>query len=119
MTSLVLNNWALIFFFFLHENMLWVLPEAPQDGASNEYPQNKFSEAFLNIWCTIQEKGPYAIYRQGKPWSTWAFMQADQGFHCPLTGSMDTLVYVEEQGLLRSGFMDAHAYLDLLCSHIA
>ena len=38
-------------------------------------------------------------------------MQADQGFHCLLTESMDTVVYVEEQGLLRSGFMDAHTYL--------
>ena len=44
MTSLVLNNWALIFFFFPHEN-IWVLSEAPHDGAYNEYPQN--SEAFL------------------------------------------------------------------------
>ena len=32
----------------------------------------------------------------------------DQGLRCPLTELMDTVVYVDEQGMLRSDCMDAH-----------
>ena len=40
---------------------------------------------------------------------------SDQGLHCPLTESMDTVVYVNEQTMLRSDCMHAHADLDLHC----
>ena len=46
-------------------------------------------------------------------------MQADQGLHCPLTESVDTVVYVDKQRLSRSDCMDAHTPLDLCCSHMA
>ena len=41
--------------------------------------------------------------------------QVDQGLHCPLTQSMDGVVYVNEQRMLRSDCMDAHVGLDLCC----
>ena len=41
--------------------------------------------------------------------------QADQGLHCPLTKSMDIVVYVHEQKLSSSFCMDVHAHLDLCC----
>ena len=34
------------------------------------------------------------------------FVQVDQGFHCPFTESMDTVVYVDIQRILRSDCMD-------------
>ena len=49
-------------------------------------------------WCSMHKKSPYAIYRQRRPRSACTFMQADQG---PLTESMDTGVYVDNQTMLR------------------
>ena len=63
-------------------------------------------------------KGPYAIYGQCRPRSACAFAQADQGLHCPLTKSMDTIVYVITR-MPRSDCMDLHAHLDLCCLHMA
>ena len=45
-------------------------------------------------------------------------MQADQGLYCPLTESMDTIVYVNEPRMHRSDCTDAHADLDLHCPQI-
>ena len=45
--------------------------------------------------------------------------QADLGLRCPLTESMDTVVYVDEQRMIRSDCTDAHADLDLRCPQIA
>ena len=41
----------------------------------------------------------------------------DQPVH-PLTESMDTIVYVNEQRILRSDCMDVYTDLNLQCSHI-
>ena len=48
-----------------------------------------------------------------------AFVQADLGVRCPLTESVDTVVYVNEQRISRSDCTDAHADLDRCSSHIA
>ena len=45
-------------------------------------------------------------------------MQADQGLHCPLTESMDSVVYANKQRMLSSDCTDAHADLDLECRQI-
>ena len=37
----------------------------------------------------------------------------DLGMRCPVTESMDTVVYVDKQKMLRSDCMDAHTDLDL------
>ena len=42
----------------------------------------------------------------------------NQGLRCPLTESVDTVVYVDEQKMLRLDCIDAHADLDLLCPQI-
>ena len=44
-------------------------------------------------WCATHEKGHCAICGQRRPRSACAKAQADQGIHCPLTVSMDTVVY--------------------------
>ena len=41
-----------------------------------------------------------------------------QGLRCPLTESMDTVVYVDEQRMHRSDCMVAHADLEFRCSLI-
>ena len=48
---------VLIFFLFLHKNKLWCSLEAPQGGASNEYPQHMFLwrnkktiHSYLELW---------------------------------------------------------------------
>ena len=41
--------------------------------------------------------------------SACTFTEAEQGLCCPLTKSMDTVVYVDIQRRLRSDCMDAHA----------
>ena len=46
------------------------------------------------------------------------YVQADQGLHYPLTESMDTIVYVHKQRMLKSDCTDANVDLDpryLLC----
>ena len=56
----------------------------------------------LYIICTMHEKGPYEISGQCRPRSACLFTQADMGTCCPLTESMATVIYVEEQRMLRS-----------------
>ena len=51
--------------------------------------------------------------------SACAFAQADQDRSCSLTESMYTVVYVDEQTMLRSDCWDAHAHLELRCLHMA
>ena len=41
------------------------------------------------IWSASQEKGPYAICGQRRPWSACAYAQADLGLRCPLTERTD------------------------------
>ena len=65
------------------------------------------------IQCATHEKDPYVICGQRRPWSACAYAQADQGPCCPHTESMDMVAYVDEQQMLRSDCMDAHADLDL------
>ena len=48
-----------------------------------------------------------------RSWSACANPQADQGLRCPLTESINTVVYVDEQRMLRSDYTDAHTDLDL------
>ena len=43
--------------------------------------------------------------------------QADLSLRCPLTESMNAVVYVDEQRILRSDCTDAYADLDLCCLH--
>ena len=50
-------------------------------------------------------------------WTTQSLISLQ--VHCPLTESMDTVVYVDEQRMLRSDCIDAHADLDLCCLQIA
>ena len=71
-----------------------------------------------DIICAKHEKGLYAICGQRRPRSACAYAQADQGLHCPLTESMDTVVHDDEQRMLRSDCTDAHADLDLRCPQI-
>ena len=56
---------------------------------------------------------------QRRPRSACANAQAELGLHCPLTELMNTVVYVDEQRMLRSDCTDAHVDLDLRCSQIA
>ena len=64
------------------------------------------------------EKGLYAICRHCRPRSACAIAQADQGLHCMLTESMDTVVYVNKQRMLSSDCTDGHADLGLRCWHM-
>ena len=54
----------------------------------------------------MHEKGPYAVCGQCRPRSACANAQADKSLHCPLTESMDTVVYVDEQRMSRSDCTD-------------
>ena len=47
-----------------------------------------------------------------------AFPQVDPRLRCPLTDLMDTVVYVDEHGMPRSDVTNAHAHLDICCSHM-
>ena len=60
-------------------------------------------------------KGPYVICGQRRPWSACVYAQAALGLRCPLTESVDTVVYVNEEKMPRfyEVFTDAHADLDL------
>ena len=71
------------------------------------------------IWYATHEKSPYAICGQHRPWSACAYAQADLDLRCPLTDSesIDIVVYVNEQRMSRSECTDAHAHLDIRCSH--
>ena len=62
-------------------------------------------------------KHPYALCGQCRPWSACTNVQADQGLHCPLPESMDTVVYIDKRRMSRSDCMDANAHLDLRCLH--
>ena len=64
------------------------------------------------------ENGPYVICGQSRLRSACDYAQADQGLRCPHTESMDTVVYVDEQRMIRSDFTDADADLDLRCPQI-
>ena len=57
----------------------------------------------------MQEKDPYVICGQRRPRSACAFAQADQGLRCPLTESMDTIIYFDEQKMSRTDDTDAQA----------
>ena len=70
------------------------------------------------IWGATQEKGSYAICGQRRPRPACAFAQADQGLRCPLTESINIVVYVDEPIMLSGDCTAAPAYLDLCCSHI-
>ena len=83
------------------------------------FEDNKSMTKTSILRCATNEKGPYAICGQRRTWSACAFAQADQGLRCPLTESMDIVVYVDEQRMSRSDSTDAHAHLDLRCSHMA
>ena len=48
-----------------------------------------------------------------------AFVQTDQGLYCPLTESLNIVVYVDEQRMSRSDCTGAHAHLDCRCSIMA
>ena len=66
------------------------------------------------------QKGTYAVCEQRRPKSACtAFVQADQGLRCSLTESMDTVIDVDEQRMLRSDCMGARADLGLRCSLMA
>ena len=67
-----------------------------------------------DIWCVTPEKGSYVICGQSWPRSACASAQADLGHRCPLTESVSTVVYVDEQKFF-SDCTDAHADLDLRC----
>ena len=45
--------------------------------------------------------------------------QADQGLLCPLTESIDTVGYVDEQRMSRLDCTNAYHHLDFRCSHMA
>ena len=64
------------------------------------------------------QKGTYASCGQRRPWSACANAHADLGLSCPLTESMDNIVYVKEQRMLRSDCTDVHTDLDLRCPEI-
>ena len=51
----------------------------------------------MSIHNTTHENGTYTICGQCRPRSACAIAQADLGLRCPLTESMDTIVYVDEQ----------------------
>ena len=61
----------------------------------------------------------YAVDNCGQNRSRMLFAQADVDLRCPLTESADTVVYIEEQRMSGSDCTDAHARLDLCCSHMA
>ena len=63
-------------------------------------------------------KEPFVICGQRRTRAACAFAQAGLVLRCPLTESMDTVVYVDEQRMSRSDCMDAHAELDLRYSHV-
>ena len=42
----------------------------------------------------------------------------EHSLHCPLTESVDTVVYVDEQTMPRTDCSDEHAVLDLRCSSV-
>ena len=64
------------------------------------------------------KKGPYTICVRRRSRSACAIAQADQDLHCPLTKSMDSVVYVDEQRMIRSDCTDTHADLDYRCLHM-
>ena len=75
--------------------MLWVLLEAPQWGASNEYPQHMFlwrtGEKFVRIiikWAAPC-KNVSSACGQRRLRSSCTSTQSDQGFKCLLTKSLD------------------------------
>ena len=70
---------------------------------------NFIATAETEIECATHKKGPYVIYPG----------QSDQGLHSPpLKGSINTVVYVDEQRMPSSDYTAKHADLDLCCSHM-
>ena len=53
------------------------------------------------IICTTHERGPYAVCGSRRRRSAYANAQADMSLRCPLTESMGTVVYFEEQKMSR------------------
>ena len=96
----------LLFFFFLFVKEL----HASLKGHS-------FQTGNINALRATHEKGSYAICGQHSAGS--AFAQASLGLRCPLTESMDTVVYVDQQRMPKTDCMDALAHPDLRCSHVA
>ena len=72
-----------------------------------------FSYMTSNVW-----KDPYAVCGQCRTKSACTFTQADMGFRCPLTESMDTVIYIDEQRMPTSDCTYSHADLDLRYLHM-
>ena len=97
--------------------------------AHREYPDQNARLSKLTNLCLLQmsynaqrrKRALIQICGQRRPWSACAFAQAYQRlrYHGPFTESMDTVLYVDEQRILRSDCTDAHADLDLSCPQIA
>ena len=72
-------------------------------------------------WVNLMDKarkGPLCNLRTTQDKFS-VFAQADLGLRYPLTESMDTLIYVDEQRMPRSDCINAHYDLGLQCSHMA
>ena len=76
------------------------------------------STLFAKLYDAKRMERTHAICGQRRPWLACAFTQANQGLHCPLSESMDIVVYVDEQRMSRSNCTDAHAHTDLRCWHM-
>ena len=64
-------------------------------------------------------KGRFCNLRTTQAQISLRIAQADLGLRCPLIKSVDTVVYIYEQMMLRSDCTDAHAELDSRMSHMA
>ena len=83
--------WCQAFSFFINKLILKVLGyPSPQPYPGAILPKKIYDTQHRN-------KALYANCGQHRPWSACTFTQADQGIRCPLTESMDTVVYVDEQ----------------------
>ena len=58
-------------------------------------------------------KGPLCGLQTMKAQISLHYVQADLGLHCPLTKSVDTVVYVDKQKMPRLDCTDVQADLDL------
>ena len=59
----------------------------------------------------MHKKVPYAIYGQRRPESACAFAQVDQCLRCPLTESVDTVVYIKKTYLYNLDPLKPHFYI--------
>ena len=62
----------------------------------------------LTYGAQRSKKDPHAIHGQRRPLSACANAQANLGHRCPLTVSMDTVVCVDEQIMLRADCTKAY-----------